>query len=256
MSEQRRRAKRHEIAGDQRIDVNVFRNAKVADCKDNEPGVVAEIVDISLTGLKLESTTAFEFQEKIVISISRASTEEPILLPAQVRWVQPVSKGRKNSNAWAAGCLLEEALPRDYIDEISASGMLDRRASPRIQIDKNATARWEMSQADFEVQIKDVSTTGIGLVVPKDCEVGKRIRIEVDKGTEKQTSVTGKTVRQNPVDDGTFVGFEIATGSADALKEYAVEGVTEKPAARRSYQTLTFSGISLVIVMIVRQLFF
>lgn len=256
MSEQRRKTKRHEISGDQRIDVNVFRNAKVADCKDENESVVAEIVDISLTGLKLESTIAFEFQEKVVISIPRASGIDPIRIPAQVRWVQPVSKGRKKSSAWAAGCLLEETLPTDYIDEISASGMLDRRAAPRIQIDKNATARWEMSQTDFPVQIKDVSSTGIGIVVPKDCEVGKRIRIEVDNGTERQVSLTGKPVRQNPVDDGTFVGCEIAVGSAEGLKDYAVDGLSEKPEARRSYQTLTFSGISLVIVMIVRHLFF
>lgn len=256
MSEQRRRTKRHEISGDQRIDVNVFRNAKVTDCRDDNESVVAEIVDISLTGLKLESTTAFEFQEKIVIAIRCDSNDEPILLPAQVRWVQPVNKGRKKSNAWAAGCLLEETLPTDYIDEISASGMLDRRAAPRIQISKNATARWEMSQADFEVQIKDISSTGIGIVVPKDCEVGKRIRIEVDKGTERQISLTGKTVRQNAVDDGMFVGFEIAAGSADGLKEYATDFLSEKPELRRPYQTLAFSGISLVIVMIVRQLFF
>ena len=64
MSQSRRKAKRHEISGDQRIDVQIFRNGCGSDCTDNNEIVAAEIVDISLTGVKVESATAFEFEEK------------------------------------------------------------------------------------------------------------------------------------------------------------------------------------------------
>lgn len=256
MSQSRRKAKRHEIAGDQRIDVQIFRNGCDSDCRDNNDIVAAEIVDISLTGLKLESATAFEFEEKILLSIPRTSSEKPIEIPAQVRWVQPVGNSKKTSGAWAAGCLLEESLPTDYIDEISASGMLDRRVAPRIRIKKEATARWEMSQEDFVVQIHDISTTGIGIVMPKDCDVGKRIRIEIDKGTSEHILLTGKTVRHNLVEDGIFVGCEIAPGSADSLSEFALEGPALTQESPGRYQTLIFSGLSLLLVMIVRQVFF
>lgn len=256
MSQSRRKAKRHEIPGDQRIDVQIFRNGCGSDCTDNNEIVAAEIVDISLTGLKVESATAFEFEEKILLSIRRTSSEKPIEIPAQVRWVQPVGKSKKESAVWAAGCLLRDSLPADYIDEISDSGMLDRRISPRIRIEKEATARWEMSQDDFVVQIQNISSNGIGIVVPKDCDVGKRIRIEIDKGTSEHFFLTGKTIRHNPVDDGIFVGCEIAPGSANSLSKYAQESLSLMRESPRTYKKLVVSGLSLLLLIIARQVFF
>lgn len=256
MSQSRRKAKRHEISGDQRIDVQIFRNGCDSDCRGNNDIVDAAIVDISLTGLKVESATAFEFEEKILLSIPSISSEKPIEIPAQVRWIQPVGNSKKESGAWSAGCLLEDSLPADYIDEISASGMLDRRFAPRIRIEKEATARWEMSQEDFVVQIQNISSTGIGIVVPKDREVGKRIRVEIDKGTAEHLLLTGKTIRQKPVDDGIFVGCEIGRGSADSLSKYADESSPLIEESPRAYKTLIFSGLSLLLAMIARQVFF
>lgn len=242
----KRRSKRHELSPSKQIDVKVERLDH--DGRTTRETIKAKIVDISLNGFKLSCHMAFEFQEKLVILLPRRDGKDSILVTAEVRWVQPMGK------SWSAGCLIAESFPDDYIDEISQDGILDRRTSDRHLTDQNAVGRWELSQQDAPIAIRNVSANGLGIFVREESEVGKRIRIKL-KGSD--SSITAKAVWQRKVDKGYQIGCEVLEGSPYSVIESAItESSSAAVTPLKRYQSLTFCGISFLLVILIRNLFF
>lgn len=243
----RRRSKRHELDASKQISVNVFRIQDGAFQDQGEP-VEAKIVDISANGFKVNSKTAFEFQEKIKVELPRQNGETVITV-AEVRWIEPNADDR----SWSAGCLIEDAFPQEYIDEMAQAGILDRRSSVRHQTDQPAIGRWELTQTDFPITVTDISANGIGLLLEEEPELGKRIRIRL----EDSNSITARAVWQKPVEGGFQVGCEVVEGSPFAIIEaslsHALQGAEEKMGR---YQVLSLCGMSLLLVMLIREWFF
>lgn len=243
----RRKSKRHELDASKQIKVHVIRTEESEHLEPSEKKHPAQIVDISLNGFKISAEAAFEFQEKIVIEFPRRN-EESIKASAQVRWVQPNPEG----NSWSAGCLLSDSFPPDYIDEISQEGILNRRDSNRLPTSQMAVGRWELSQSDQQMKIVDVSAKGIGLMVEEEVEIGKRIRIRVND----DISITARSLWQKQVEGGYKIGCEVLEGSPYSIVQSVVAEAGASENRDNRYQTLTFCGLSFLLVLLLRGLFF
>ena len=119
---QRRQSKRHELG----ISIRIKLSRKV-NTRDNEgeEEIVANIVDISQNGLRLRTKMPLEFQEKVTVVFPDQDGGE-IQIVAEVRWVAPC----QDSRFWLAGCLLGEAVPETFLDQLC---LLYTSPSPRDQ---------------------------------------------------------------------------------------------------------------------------
>lgn len=260
----RRKSKRHDIHASQAIKIKVRRFGTLSETTEQElaDGTVVEkaptemvdatILDVSRNGLKLQAKTGFEFHERVVLEINRKNGSQ-ICVAAQVRWVEPQASGKK----WVAGCLIASEFPPDYIDEMAESGMLERRASPRQSIQKDAMGRWEMTQKDCDISIVDVSGSGVAILIDEIDSIGKRIRITFSEGMPEEVRMTAKAVWQKPVDGRFLVGCEIIEGSTYKLLGQAVaKEYVDQVKRHRTYESMTFIGVSAMIVLLIRQMFF
>ena len=246
-SKSRRRSKRHELDSSKQLAVKILRDRSEQSDADSK-ALEAKIVDISVNGFKLNSKTAFEFQEKIRVELP-SSDGKSITTTAEVRWIEPNPNGR----SWSVGCLIVDAFPQKYIDEMAREGILDRRASARHKINQTATGRWELTPEDQTVKIVDVSANGVAIFIKEEAEIGKRIRIRLGD----QRAITARAVWQQPQGDGFVVGCEVVEGSPysviEASLSNALQGVEDKMGR---YQVLSLCGLSLFLVMLIREWFF
>lgn len=243
----RRKFKRHALDSTKQISVQVFRVLSDRTDEDTET-ISAIVVDISPNGFKLETSTSFGFQEKIVVHLPRESGET-VQTPAEVRWVEPTADGK----SWNAGCLVSGCLPPSYIDELANLGVLNRRNAVRHKTKQKAVGKWEMTQQEFPVRIIDVSNHGVGLLLDHEPEIGKRILV---KG-QNSSSMTARPVWKKKVDQGYLVGCEVVEGSPYMVIEGSLSKALQRGEEKSSrYQVLSLCGLSLFLVLLIREWFF
>jgi tetratricopeptide (TPR) repeat protein len=200
----RRREPRYEISNLQSITAHI--NRKTADHKEKIDG---QLLDLSRSGAKVSASVCLQFAEEITLQISVAQLDLQIDLEAKVCWIRP-----SDSLQWLIGCSFSPPLSDESISQLANCGIIERRQHTRQPVCIAATAKWQLEEETFPVEIRDYSSGGFCIVGPRSAQVDQGVQIFIPKSDTETYKVSGR-VRWQMEQDGTYVVGCTYSGSQD-----------------------------------------
>lgn len=161
----------------------------------------AELVDVSLGGVKLRVPACPGMQEAVVLRMAAPEIELDLSVDAEVCWTRPAP-----DDAWYLGCVLNPKLPEKLLTDLAVNGYVQRRRDPRMPIDLPATMRGEGSLDSVPVRLLDYSTGGFRLTSPHTATTGQRLLLRFGEGQQTSDLVVAKTMWQARTADGHQIG--------------------------------------------------
>lgn len=200
-----RREKRFPVA-ESTLSVRLYREPH------RDPAVV-EVTpqDISRNGIKVKCDVPLLFEEPVELQFSSENAELDFRISGEVRWI------RGHANEWVIGCLVDGALPDEYIHELSISGGIERRRTERVESRLPAAAQLPGESRTTSVTILDYSENGIRLTCPLAIDRGQRIRLAFADTENKEVEIIAACKWVQPVGGNYLVGCEV---SRNSLKNY------------------------------------
>jgi len=193
----------------------------------------AVLGDISRGGAKLKLDQPLPFQDHISILLQSPELGLKLTLAARVCWVRQEPEGD-----WLVGCTFEPELPKDSLEKLFVSGLLERRLFPRKARRTLVSAKWELDAQTLPAYLWDVSEGGFCILSPQTRQVGRRVLITIEhQGRTEQ--VQAETHWQAPVAGGYVVGCQFINREGCDLLRELTELQTDAPASsRRSFKAL------------------
>ncbi len=200
----RRREPRYEISSLKSITAHIKR--KTADQKET---IAGQLLDLSRSGAKVSAAACLQFAEEITLQIAAAQLGFQIELDAKVCWIRP-----SDSLQWLIGCSFSPPLSEESIAQLAMSGIIERREHTRQPVCIAATAKWQLEEETFPVEIRDYSTGGFCLVGKRSAQVDQGVQIYIPKSDTETYKISGRA-RWQMGQDGTYVLGCSYSGSED-----------------------------------------
>jgi hypothetical protein len=186
----------------------VFRDAVAAQVVADADGAAirlnAELIDISTGGVRLCSDAPLADGAGLMISVITGDKSNPITVRAEVCWTTLASKGR-----FYSGCSIEPPIPQRLLDDLAATGILERRQEVRQETSVTLPARWELDNTPCEAAVLNISSGGLSLLMPQRGKVGQRLCLTAADENGQPTRVYVKARWQVNTKEGSVVGCEI-----------------------------------------------
>ena len=119
---------------------------------------LGQLADLSAQGVRFSLGVRLPEGVRIRFCLEVEKTQLKMHFTGVVRWAQPQDK-----DSWWIGCRLFEMVPQEVIGNLAIAGLLDRRRDPRYQIAHRAIAKWELTNAQKDVEIVNYSKGGFCL---------------------------------------------------------------------------------------------
>ena len=163
---------------------------------DKTPMRGCELLDISVTGVRLASTSTFRFGERFLLHLESEDLGLSTKVESCVQWIR---SGRSESE-WTLGCAFESELEAEVLEDLVDRGILERRVSDRQQVSIPVLAQWQGRSDEDDAVLHDISSGGFCMTSPHDVEIGSKVCIELnpDEGGESlEGSVTWCSTSEN-----------------------------------------------------------
>lgn len=173
-----------------RYHVNPEFNIRVAVRRAAMPNqeISGKVVDMSQSGARLVLESSVQFQEAITVYLVCEEMGLDIALSSNVCWLR---QGR-GPEEWVLGCAFDPELPADYLEDFFRNGLLERRSNPRLPLDMEARALWELSNEPAPIRLVNVSQCGFCMTTSNMVEVGRRVRLFVDRANRPELQIDGR----------------------------------------------------------------
>lgn len=170
----------------------------------------AKLEDLSAHGAKVALETPLQFLESIALHVccEAAGIDERFF--AQVRWVRAGT-----GDTWLVGCSWESTIPKEILDGLAALGTVQRRASPRHEVDGEATLWWGPGKK-VQVRFLDLSEGGFCLGSPEPGQ-GAWLRLVPAAVGEQRVQIIAQLRWERRTADGYQLGCKFTDP-----KDYAV----------------------------------
>ncbi len=200
----------------------------------------AELVDVSLGGMKLLVSKSPAMQEAVVLKMVAPEIELDLSVDAQVCWTRPAPGG-----ASYLGCTLNPKLPEQLLADLAVKGYVQRRRDPRMPIDLPASMRSEGSSESVPIRLLDHSTGGIRLAAPHTTSTGQRLLLRFGEGPNASDLIVAKTMWQAQTSDGHQIGCTFVNRDGHRIFQDIVRAISE-PTGAEPVELLTRSRWSLL----------
>jgi hypothetical protein len=195
----------------------------------------AELVDVSMGGVKLLVSKCPAMQEAVVLKMVAPEIELDLSVNAEVCWTRPAP-----GDAWYLGCTLNPKLPEQLLTDLAVKGYVQRRRDPRIPIDLPASMRSEGSLESVPVRLLDYSTGGLRLAAPHTAATGQRLLFRFGEGPNVSDLIVAKTMWQAQTSDGHQIGCTFVNRDGHRIFQDVVRAINE-PTVAKPVELLTRS---------------
>ena len=167
--------------------------------------LLAELLEISVSGAKVKTHQQIPRGEQISLKLSSDDLQGSLHVDATVCWVQLAGVGE-----WFLGCSFQPQIPELVLDRFAKSGAFDRREDGRHEVAIESIATWELAAEDTRVCIVNISSSGFCLVSPQPGTPGAQVRLKCTNGND-ETIISGRCRWQVETDDGFTLGCEFSS---------------------------------------------
>jgi c-di-GMP-binding flagellar brake protein YcgR len=188
-----------EVGGDLMV---VVRRNSTSD--DNEE-FAASPLDVSLNGMKLSMSQALVFGEVVKLHFQSNNLDIDFDLDAEVRWIRQ----GENDDVWLVGCAFATQLNDERINSLATAGGVDRRRSPRIKLEMQATVQLACNTTPFRVTLLDYSATGLRFASDATIEPNEPIKVRLTNDVGREFEVMATCRWRSAYESGDLVGCEI-----------------------------------------------
>ena len=171
----------------------------------------AELIDISQGGLRLRSKAPIAAGDLLTITVSfkgLTGVSNPLIIRGQVCRTTPAREGRY------LGCTIEPTIPQVLLENLAASGILERRCDGRQETSITLPAKWECDQTELSASILNISDGGMCLLISKMKNIGNRLRLTLFDEDAEPAYVVITVCWQIATDDGHVLGCKFEDGTA------------------------------------------
>jgi hypothetical protein len=134
----------------------------------NYPGRLA---DLSFSGARVETESPLAFETTVELSLNCPTAGFDLKVEAVVRWSRPAGEG-----GWLVGLAFESVVSKGRIAEFFTRGIIDRRGKPRVSVQLEAAAKFELLTDEAKIQLLNASPGGCCLAVESPCREGQKVR--------------------------------------------------------------------------------
>lgn len=209
------REMRYQVVGAKTVDVKVETNSG-----GKSSQLKAELIDMSQGGVRLRSKAPVVAGDVLTIAVAfdgfKGATKR-LTICGHVCWTTPARQG-----FCYLGCSIEPPIPQVLLDNLAASGILERRSDERQEMSITLPAKWECDQTELSASILNFSDGGMCLLMPQMRNVGDRIRLALFDENQKETYLLTTVCWQIETDDGHVLGCDFEDrGAYQDLKHLA-----------------------------------
>ncbi len=192
--------------------------------KAGEPNdtIDGELLALSRSGAKVSAAACLQFAEEITLQITFGKLDLAVELAANVCWIRPA-----NNRKWLIGCSFSPPLSDESIAQLAASGIIERRQQVRQPICIAATAKWQLEEASFPVEVRDYSTGGFCFVSPRSARVGHGVHISITTSDDQPYQISGRVCWHLERDGKHLIGCIFSASEDVAQLLEAVEKVRD-----------------------------
>jgi hypothetical protein len=199
---------------------------------DPEKTVTGRLADLSVTGAKMMVDGPLTFNEQVTVRIEAPEAGLDVSLAGSVCWMRCAGA----DEGWTLGCAFDPELSPEMMEEFCAGGLFDRRTERREPARLKAKVRWELeTHVKKEVELVNVSRCGFCLAADEPTEVGRRLRLFVDRRSGGPLEIAARTQYQFASDGKYLIGCHVMPGESEAaieqLAAIAQEGMDESAEA-------------------------
>ena len=164
----------------------------------------AVLIDISNGGARLRTNQQVPQGQQLTLKLSSDQISGSVLVDAKVCWIQLSGQGE-----WFFGCAFQPPIPQLVLDQLSQSGVLDRREDQRTDVSITSTAAWQLATDVQSVCIVNISSCGFCLISQQPGKPGNKVLLKFTDG-DIQDTVTGRCRWQVETDSGFTLGCEFS----------------------------------------------
>ena len=192
----------------------------------------ATLIDISAGGFTLSLDSQLKLQQAVSLTIEVPESKLHLTVPAEICWLRSTAPER-----WTAGCAFLPELPSNTLEDLFASGILERRALAREPMRLAARAEWELDPGRFEVELQDASEGGICLRSPRPGKLGTQLMVYVPVAEGQEVQIPARSQWQAATGADFLVGCAFMNVKGwSALQEcLATTHPAPEPTVRRSH---------------------
>jgi hypothetical protein len=191
----------------------------------------ASPLDVSLNGMKLSTSQPLAFGEFITLHFQSTNLDIDFDLDAEVRWIRQGD----NDDAWLVGCAFGTQLTDECINALATASGVDRRRSPRIKVDIQATVQLECNTTPFGVTLLDHSATGLRIATAATIEP---IKVLLTNDNGRQFEVKAICRWKQSYESGDLVGCEVIGNHRGEFELWRRELSKGEPAPERERKRL------------------
>ncbi|MBI1903290.1 MAG: PilZ domain-containing protein [Planctomycetia bacterium] len=183
---------------------------------DPEKTVTGRLVDLSVTGAKMMVDGPLTFNEQVTVRIEAPEAGLDVSLAGSVCWMRCGSP----HEGWTLGCAFDPELSPETMEEFCAGGLFDRRTEKREPARLKAKVRWELqTHVKKDVELVNVSRCGFCLAADAPTEVGRRLRLFVERPSGRPLEIAARTQYQFAADGKFLIGCHVIPGESEAAIE-------------------------------------
>ncbi len=135
----------------------------------------AELVDISMNGMKLKVASAIPIRQALVVAVQAESCGVGGRYLADVCWSRPC-----DAQNWWIGVSLRKELDHETLDRMAVTQIIDRRRDRRLPQNVHVMARRELESKPFPARLVDLSQGGFSIHASEAGAEGDRISLILD----------------------------------------------------------------------------
>ncbi len=221
---------------DSRIDFESRGDLKVAVRRTSSRSEIEEFdacpLDVSLNGMKLSTSQALVFGEVVKLHFLSGDLDIDFELAAEVRWIRQ----GENDDDWLVGFAFGTQLTDDRINSLATASGVDRRRSPRIQCEMQATVQLACNTTPFRVTLLDHSATGLRFASDAAIEPDAPIKVLLTSESGREFEVKAICRWTTSYESGDLVGCEIVGNHRvefELWRQSLAKGTPESSRARR-----------------------
>ena len=218
---------RYRVVNARTIDVRVETDSG-GECAKLE----AELIDISQGGVRLRSKAPIAAGDMLTIKVSFRSltrVSNPLIIRGQVCRTTPAREG------CYLGCAIEPTIPQVLLENLAASGILERRSDGRQETSITLPAKWECDQTEVSASILNISDGGMCLLISKMNNVGDRLRLTLLDEDAEPAYVLITVCWQIATDDGHVLGCEFEDRAAYLRLKHVADRQAARATARNRW---------------------
>lgn len=206
------------------------------------------LLDLSREGARLGLQMHVPAGERIRMRISSAEFSHAVESEATVSWVEPGS-----SSEWVIGCVLEDLIGQDLLDDLATAGMLDRRSEERIAVSFAAEAKTELERSFVPVEIVDTSDGGFCVVTDElSAATHDRLMLQIrDESGAGSGLMRGRVVWVNEMVDGRVIGCTFLTRADHEFLRKACGREKRDQTASRPQAATNWAAVAVAILLII-----